>query len=75
MTEDNTQLHTPPSKGHARGRVHAHVHRQLRRFPDLDIGGVDTRDLEPRDAWTLFKLLDGDQPYGTQPPSAGRAAN
>ena len=50
MTEDNTQLHTPPSKGHARGRVHAHVHRQLRRFPDLDIGGVDTRDLEPRDA-------------------------
>ena len=50
MTEDINQLGPPPSKGHARGRVHAHIHRQLRRFPDLDIGGVNTRDLEPRDA-------------------------
>lgn len=34
----------------ARSRLQNHISRQVRRFPDLDITGVDTRGLEPRDA-------------------------
>lgn len=41
----------------ARSRVHRHIAKQVRRFPDLLITGVDTRGLDSRDA-AFARALD-----------------
>lgn len=46
-----------PDRKDGRDRVHGRIARALRRFPDLDLGGLNTADLEARDA-AFARALD-----------------